>query len=364
MSQKVAVALAVPESLYVGIQSRGSFNTETFPLGFATPYGTNAEFTKRKDTVDDWAAPGRITRVYRRDEQNNLIPDPERGAGYWLYDDVDKGEYNGTVIDNTLTEGFTFEKSVSRWSTSNKWFTINDPRGFSLQITAENLGDIIVHSSIVNGELQGKYVWARYKGNVFLCRENHPAYQSIINPVVTQRQELKVGDKIRIGQQEEEHVYLGKFFSLRIGYQTRYFDKATNTMQGTDFNPYGRGYAWNRSWSDDYYYEYVTYHKKDPVAVHLVGHKYGDKWSYHLYRQPPKSFTLIEENVEYVLPDIGTPFGAWTQLDTSGAAILFDTKKALVDFDDSVYDFKTNLSENITEFSSLFADRRHIGTTD
>lgn len=361
MSQKVAVALAVPEQLYVGIQSRGSFNTETFPLGFATPYGTNAEFTKRKETVDTWAAGPRFVNDYIRDENGQAI----KGAdGYYQTHRIDRGEYNGTVISNELISGFTFEKSVSRWSTSNKWFTINDPRGFSLQISAENLGDIIVHSSIVNGELQGRYLWARYKGNVFLCRENHPAYQSILNPVVTQRQELKIGDEIRIGQQEGKYVYLGKFFSLRIGYQTRYFDKATNTMQSVNFDPYDRQYGWNNGWSNHYYYDYVTYHKKDPIAVHLLGYKSGDTWTYQLYRSPPKSFTLLAENVEYELPEIGSTVQAWTQLDPSGAAILFRTKKDLIDFDDANYDFKTNLTAMETQFSRLYSSRTHIGVLE
>jgi hypothetical protein len=54
---------------------------------------------------------------------------------------------------------------VSRYSTSNKFFRVEDPRGFELEIDVNNLLDLIEHHTIVQGTIMEPLVWARYGGN-------------------------------------------------------------------------------------------------------------------------------------------------------------------------------------------------------
>lgn len=82
------------DKYYVGFQKSRYSNAETFRmLGFATPNTGDYAFKKRKATVDGWA-------------EKDLSP---------------------MDLDNKPTHGFKIVDTVSRYSTSNKMFRIEDP---------------------------------------------------------------------------------------------------------------------------------------------------------------------------------------------------------------------------------------------
>ena len=106
------------DKAFLGIQQQKELSTEIYPLGFMTPYDTDAAYEKRKSTVVSWT---RGTYVQTKDTSD---------------------DYEGIILDNVPQSGFRIAGSVSRWSTENKAFNVQDPRGFTLQIYADNLYDL------------------------------------------------------------------------------------------------------------------------------------------------------------------------------------------------------------------------------
>jgi len=61
---------------------------------------------------------------------------------------------------NTLRTGFKIDGFVSRETTSNKFFIIQD-RGHTFEINCKNLKHIIKNATIINGEIQEQCIWMR-----------------------------------------------------------------------------------------------------------------------------------------------------------------------------------------------------------
>jgi len=147
------------DKYYVGFQKGRYDREEAFRmLGFATPNTGDYAFKKRKATVDGWA-------------EKELAP---------------------MDLDNKPTHGFKIVDTVSRYSTSNKFFRVEDPRGFELEIDVNNLLDLIEHHTIVQGTIMEPLVWARYGGNNYLISSNSEEYKHYKNGPV--RVGLNVGD--------------------------------------------------------------------------------------------------------------------------------------------------------------------------
>ncbi len=141
-----------PKEYYVTLTK---LNELAFPLGFATPNGTDAAAKKRKETADNWARlPQTIT------------------------------------FDNTPISGFSLGDSVTRYSTSNKFVRVSDPRGFVLEISITNLCEVIEQHTIVKGDIEGKFIWGREGGTNVLIDEFNPEYIESLAPFKT----LEIGD--------------------------------------------------------------------------------------------------------------------------------------------------------------------------
>lgn len=169
---------------------KGELSTETYPLGFATPMGTDKAFQKRKSTVDSWADNGTWYR------SNGNTP------------------FEGIVFDNVPQKGFKFKDFVSRWTTSNKWFNVLDPRGFHLQLSAAALMDLIEATTVINGVIQDECVWGRRGSENILVPTSSEMYkqsQSFENLSGS----YQVGDVI-IGQGKGKYIYIGVSYPLEI----------------------------------------------------------------------------------------------------------------------------------------------------
>lgn len=131
------------DKMYVGF-TRNRYNSSETPrlLGYAVPYDSTKAGQKRIESVNRWK---------------------------------DK-DLEGRILDNIPTRGFKLLHVVSRYSTSNKVFRVLDPRGFELEISADNLLDIALSGTISNGELSGEYVWAQHN-SVYLISVNHDIYK-------------------------------------------------------------------------------------------------------------------------------------------------------------------------------------------
>lgn len=140
------------EKYYVGFQKNRYNTSETQRLlGFITPKtGANSDgdsaFKKRKSTVDSW-------------REVDIAP---------------------REIDNTPQHGFQIVDTTTRNSTSNKLFRVLDPRGFELEISSENLFDIIKECGIVRGLITDPMIWARHTQKPYLISGNSEAYKEYL----------------------------------------------------------------------------------------------------------------------------------------------------------------------------------------
>ena len=147
------------DKLYVGFQRERYMSSDTpRVLGFAVPYGTTKAEQKRIDTVNRWSSKKEDSRV----------------------------------IDNKPTRGFKMLEVVSRYSTSNKLFRVLDPRGFELEISADNLLDLAMASTIVKGEIVEECVWAQHNG-VYLMPTSSEQYKFWANGKDKPKNKIEAG---------------------------------------------------------------------------------------------------------------------------------------------------------------------------
>lgn len=175
-----------PDTYYVGVKSLiglgGKFN-----LGFITPHSIDSSFKKRKETVDNW---------------------------------MDK-DGKSFILINTPIEGFRFVSDIKRsgwFGSGNVVWRVEDPRGFEFEISSDNLSSLMSLTTIKNGEIQGKCIFARDGSKNALLLENSEEYQIAIDQ--TRRNKSKVSLKdIKISslvemQDGSFNYYYGKIYCL------------------------------------------------------------------------------------------------------------------------------------------------------
>ena len=198
------------DKYYVGFQKNRYARSESFRmLGFATPNTGDYAFKKRKETVDGWA-------------EKDLAP---------------------MDLDNKPTHGFKIVDTVSRYSTSNKFFRIEDPRGFELEIDVSNLLDLIEHHTIVQGSIMEPLVWARYGSNNYLVSSNTEEYKHYKNGPV--RVGLNAGDWFMNKAGNVLYRFEGRMAYNLVGALTHRVDH-----DASKYNYYGWNY--NRQPRTDY----------------------------------------------------------------------------------------------------------------
>lgn len=206
MSKEANELLNFPTELYVGTKNLASFDTTNPPLAFATPNGTDKAFEKRKETVDSWCGNGTERRP-RSDASGGWVRDEK---GYVIYDTVVVGMTKPQVISNDVISGFSLDRAIERSVTNNKVFRITDPRGFQLEISADNFVDIVLNCKIDKGEILGDFVWGRKGGTNFLTRTDHPSYKEFLTPSFNRS--LRPGDHVYLGNKRNELIYCGEFY--------------------------------------------------------------------------------------------------------------------------------------------------------
>lgn len=195
------MAITIPDSHYVGYHRQAAVVSD-LPLGFATPYATDAAFEKRKDTVDSWAS-----QQYRWGNNKDVPP------------------LEAQILPNVLQEGFTIAKSVRRhgWNGGNVVWRVEDPRGFELEISSANFAKIVDCTTIVNGVIQGKCVWGREGASNVLLPENSEPYQSAVHATAIKKagtisvKDIRPGSVVTLSTTAVA-IYLGSLYVT--GYDT------------------------------------------------------------------------------------------------------------------------------------------------
>jgi hypothetical protein len=199
--------VTIPAKHYLGMVSRG----RPIPLGFITPWGEDAAAKKRMQTVDSWSR-----------STTNPLPT--------------------TVIDNTPMIGFKLSGGIRRGmqGAQDRW-RIEDPRGFELEISSENLSMILVDSAIERGVIQDKCVWAREKGQNLLLTVNSEEYIEAVNSTAIVNssaswKDVEIGYKVTL-KNGVKGQYLGKMHSLSFSQYNRDWQEKNSNLFESSSSP-------------------------------------------------------------------------------------------------------------------------------
>lgn len=158
----------IPKQLFVTLKKQDNRSWDgtqwvdgpaIYPLGFVGEYApTTQAFTKRKATQMQWAygygyeehADGIWVSEGREWIDGKYELKPCRRA-----DD----EYQPRLIVNEPIEGFSIQRSVSRYGTSNKVWRVLDPRGFEFEISSATFEDLVLQGMIIKGVIQGPCIY-------------------------------------------------------------------------------------------------------------------------------------------------------------------------------------------------------------
>ena len=173
------------DDLFVGIRLNDK-------QGFVTPDGNDVAAKSRKETVKSWA--GKFSNDFK-------------------------------IVKNEAIENFKIESFASRYSTSNKFIKIEDPRGWVIDVSIENFVDLAKYVTIEKGVIKEKLVYAREGSNNWLMLENDPRISDAKSKKETQYQ--CIGDHI-----ENRNQYLGLISGnfVKVNYKKRQIEieKFTN----------------------------------------------------------------------------------------------------------------------------------------
>lgn len=176
------------EKLYINYK----LERDNTKLGFIC----DAANKKQRETVDAWS----------------------KGT-YW---DKIENPCVGEEIDNIPLTGFKIVDVVSRYSTSNKWYRILDPRGFELEISADNLLNICINSKVNNGLIEDECVWGK-NNSAELILTSSEQYKSYCDLKESGPVRLVVGEFYKDTKTNVLYKYLGEYTKLIFNKNTYAF---------------------------------------------------------------------------------------------------------------------------------------------
>ncbi len=163
-------ATKIPTKLYVTakIQSANSL-----PLGFLHSHGSKPADAKKRETQESWAYGYNVRDFKLTEEFGDYFVN---GTRYTYKVNPTTGRYDSVIEnvhellqhppriwDNVPMDGFRILKSITRSTTSNKLWRIEDPRGIEFEITTGSLEDLLPHVTIEKGLILEKCVWQTNK---------------------------------------------------------------------------------------------------------------------------------------------------------------------------------------------------------
>ena len=290
--------LKLPEKYYVGFSRRDP--TDSHVLGFATPMDNTKAFEKRKETVDRW----------RSKEQEPV------------------------EIENKPLPGYFFKAIVSRYSTSNKFFRVHDPRGFDLEISTDNMLHLLTTGIVMQGKLMGNYIWARRGAENWLLAEDSEQYRTLIG---TAPIGIPVTPKTSDAGKVYRDIAGSELFAFHGLKYAVCMEKRRHYSRYECFRwDYSRGEQ--KQIGEDHIEASIVLHTK-PVYVFFNKPMSDEKeiWSPRLYRSSVKNLIEVADEFPSVPPvlkevshDRDYAYSLRTPFHGSGhnvAVWLFDTKK-------------------------------------
>lgn len=146
------------------------------PMGFLNAYEPGkAAFEKKKQTQDSWAYIQYcgLQHGVRLEKQGNeyiLIGEKIEWLPNQHYPNNQRKiqvckpvDFQPQIWDNVPVTGFKIVDTVSRYSTSNKFWLVLDPRGVKFEISTGVFETLIMNTTIVKGVIQEPCVWEANK---------------------------------------------------------------------------------------------------------------------------------------------------------------------------------------------------------
>ena len=133
-------------------------------------------------------------------------------GGYYRNSNPPPPDWKPLILKNESVSGFRFSGFQSRCSTDNKVVEVQDPRGFTLEITVSNLIDLLGTTVIENGVMKNKCVWGFDRSPVLLDVDGedykkHEAFASKTLEYLKAR-ELVVGKTYVYTSRKKEMLYM------------------------------------------------------------------------------------------------------------------------------------------------------------
>jgi hypothetical protein len=155
--------------LYVGLRKVNDYvskgHIESYIMGFLTPYEVNQAGRKRKESVDLWA--NKVSRIIEFDAAGEVIQTPY-GQPYKMEQKIP-----AEIFKNEPLRGFRVANMVRRYETSNVVWRVEDPRGFQLELSSDNLAYLLSEQGIgKGGEIFAPCLWARIGAQNYLVPVN------------------------------------------------------------------------------------------------------------------------------------------------------------------------------------------------
>jgi hypothetical protein len=149
--------MKIPKQLYVTGREYGNYIQ-----GFLHPHEpTSKTDAKKKKTQMEWAY-GFYGQAGAYETNDGLVYLSRRNVLFGMYTEgytLTLADYQPQVWENEPLEGFKIRQSVSRSSTSNKLWQIDDPRGVVFEITTGCMETLLEQGTVSKNEILGKCIW-------------------------------------------------------------------------------------------------------------------------------------------------------------------------------------------------------------
>ena len=176
----------IPQQHYIGLAIQ---KDRTLPWALMTPYSTDVQANRRMTTINNWLS-----------KKADKVSTP-------------------AIMDNVPMSGFVLTQLIRRgeYGASDKW-VVQDPRGFELEISSENVAEIFSNAMVDKGHVSSPLIWTR-KGKVnWLVVKDSQAYTDALDQVVcdelnTDWDSVKLGSIVKLTDGTNGQ-YMGKMWGI------------------------------------------------------------------------------------------------------------------------------------------------------
>jgi len=275
-------SITIPPLQYIGVNNDRASN-DSMPLAFLTPGGTNSAAKKRISTVNSWCGVSSGANHHPKLEDcaqfekdnptaREIRDNSDYAANphkvYIVPNELDKNYKIFDNVENVARTGFRITKSISRggsWNGNNKVVRIEDPRGFELEISVDNLVKMMSMTTFIDGVCQEACVWGRQGASNILLPVTSELYKDAVDRTAYRAKttislrDVNFGDTVVLKKTENFRGLTGEYMGAYHVYSLMVLEKNKTAR--------GNSYSYQRNKNHDM----VKSHKRYIIKV-------GDKY--------------------------------------------------------------------------------------